>query len=51
MAEPGLHSIVPPRRVGGNMDIRDLAAGTELYLPVETAGALFSVGDTSSSTC
>jgi len=22
--EPGLHSIVPPRRVGGNMDIRDL---------------------------
>jgi acetamidase/formamidase len=45
-AEPGLHSIIPPRRVGGNMDIRDLAAGTELYLPVEVAGALFSVGDT-----
>jgi acetamidase/formamidase len=45
-AEPGLHSIVPPRRVGGNMDIRDLAAGTELILPVEVAGALFSVGDT-----
>ena len=45
-AEPGLHSIVPPRRCGGNMDIRDLAAGTELYLPVEVAGALFSVGDT-----
>jgi acetamidase/formamidase len=44
--EPGLHSIVPPRRVGGNMDIRDLAIGTELYLPVEVAGALFSVGDT-----
>lgn len=46
MAEPGLHSIVPPRRVGGNMDIRDLAAGTELYLPVEVAGGLFSIGDT-----
>ncbi len=45
-AEPGLHSIVPPRRVGGNMDIRDLCAGTVLYLPVEVAGALFSVGDT-----
>lgn len=45
-AEPGLHSVVPPRRVGGNLDIRDLAAGTELYLPVEVAGALFSVGDT-----
>jgi acetamidase/formamidase len=46
LAEPGLHSIVPPRRVGGNMDIRDLAAGTELYLPVEVTGALFSIGDT-----
>src|SRR5699024_4482868 len=44
--EPGLHSIVPPRRVGGNLDIRDLAAGTTLYLPIEVAGALFSVGDT-----
>jgi acetamidase/formamidase len=45
-AEAGLHSVVPPRRVGGNMDIRDLGAGTELYLPVEVAGGLFSVGDT-----
>lgn len=45
-AEPGLHSVVPPRRVGGNMDIRDLAAGAVLYLPVEVEGALFSVGDT-----
>ena len=45
-AENGLHSIVPPRRVGGNLDIRDLSAGTVLYLPVEVAGALFSVGDT-----
>jgi acetamidase/formamidase len=45
-AEPGLHSVVPPRRVGGNMDIRDLAAGAELYLPVEVKGGLFSVGDT-----
>ena len=46
LAEAGLHSVVPPRRVGGNLDIRDLAAGTTLYLPVEVAGALFSVGDT-----
>ncbi len=45
-AAPGKHSIVPPRRVGGNMDVRDIAQGTELYLPVEVAGALFSVGDT-----
>jgi len=45
-AAPGLHSIVPPRRVGGNMDVRDIGLGTELFLPVEVAGALFSVGDT-----
>ena len=45
-AEAGQHSVVPPRRVGGNMDVRDLAAGAELYLPVEAPGALFSVGDT-----
>jgi acetamidase/formamidase len=45
-AEAGTHSIVPPRRMGGNMDIRDMAAGTVLYLPVEVAGGLFSVGDT-----
>jgi acetamidase/formamidase len=44
--EAGQHSIVPPRRVGGNMDIRDVSAGTSLYLPVEVRGALFSVGDT-----
>ncbi|MEJ5902806.1 acetamidase/formamidase family protein [Ochrobactrum teleogrylli] len=45
-AEKGLHSVVPPRRVGGNLDIRDLAAGTTLYLPIEVEGALFSIGDT-----
>jgi acetamidase/formamidase len=46
LAEPGLHSIVPPRRVGGNIDIRDLSTGATLYLPVEVKGALFSLGDT-----
>ena len=45
-AEPGCHSVVPPRRVGGNMDLRDIAVGSELHLPVEVPGALFSVGDT-----
>ena len=45
-AARGLHSVVPPGRVGGNLDIRDLAAGTTLCLPVGVAGALFSVGDT-----
>ena len=46
LAEPGLHSIVPPRRTGGNLDIRDLGTGAVLYLPVEVAGGLFSIGDT-----
>jgi len=45
-AEPGLHSVVPPRRVGGNLDIRDLTTGVSLYLPVEVEGALLSIGDT-----
>lgn len=35
----------PPRRNGGNMDNKELVAGTTLYLPVFTDGALFSVGD------
>ncbi|MBD1556277.1 acetamidase/formamidase family protein [Vibrio sp. S9_S30] len=46
LAQNGNHSVVPPRRVGGNMDIRDLSAGTTLYLPVEVEGALLSIGDT-----
>ena len=46
LAEPGLHSVIPPRNVGGNMDVRDIAEGAELYLPIEVDGALFSVGDT-----
>ncbi len=45
-AEFGQHSIVPPRRCGGNLDIKHLTAGTKLYLPVGVEGALFSVGDT-----
>ena len=45
-AEAGVHSSIPPRRVGGNMDTRQLRAGTTLYLPVEVDGALFGVGDT-----
>jgi acetamidase/formamidase len=43
---PGPHDVIPPRRVGGNMDIRDLRAGTTLFLPVEVPDALLSVGDT-----
>ena len=35
----------PPNIFGGNMDNRDLVAGTTLYLPVYAAGALLSIGD------
>jgi acetamidase/formamidase len=44
-AMPGLHSVIPPRRVGGNMDCRDVRAGATLLLPVEVDGALLSAGD------
>ena len=43
--EPGGHSTMPPRKNGGNMDIKQLSLGTTLYLPVWMPGALFSVGD------
>ena len=36
-APPGIH--------GGNLDNKDLVAGTTLFLPVHVAGALFFVGD------
>lgn len=45
-ASLGPHAIIPPRHVGGNMDIRDLVAGSVLHLPVEVPGALLSIGDT-----
>src|SRR5579862_8293356 len=35
----------PPNIFGGNMDNRDLVAGTTLYLPVYAPGALLSIGD------
>ncbi|MDQ0351360.1 acetamidase/formamidase [Alkalibacillus filiformis] len=46
LPEAGEHSVVPPRKNGGNMDIRHLTKGTRLLLPVWVEGALFSVGDT-----
>ena len=39
-AQPGPHSTIPPRRVGGNLDIRDLTVGSRLLLPVEVEGGL-----------
>ena len=42
---PGVQSSRPPGAFGGNMDVKDLKAGTTLYLPVFHPGALFYVGD------
>ena len=44
-ADAGVHAVISPRRVGGNLDTRDLVVGSTLYLPVEVPGALFSCGD------
>lgn len=41
----GMISTIPPRRNGGNMDNKELVAGTTLYLPIHADGAMFSVGD------
>ena len=44
-SEPGVHSTTPPRRWGGNIDCKELVAGTTLFLPIPVDGALFSAGD------
>ncbi len=41
----GKVSTLPPRRNGGNLDNKELTAGSTLYLPIHVDGALFSVGD------
>jgi len=41
----GACSSIQPREFGGNMDLKELTAGTTLYLPVFAPGALFSCGD------
>ncbi len=41
----GAVTSIVPREFGGNMDLKELVAGTTLYLPVWTPGALFSAGD------
>ena len=35
----------PPGYYGGNLDNKDLVAGSTLYLPVQVPGALLSIGD------
>jgi acetamidase/formamidase len=41
----GRISSVPPGVHTGNLDNKDLVAGTTLFMPVHTPGALFSAGD------
>lgn len=41
----GRISTIEPRAHGGNIDNKELVAGTTLYLPVHVEGALFSCGD------
>jgi acetamidase/formamidase len=43
--EPGIHSTIPPRRFGGNIDCKELVAGSTLFLPIPVDAALFSAGD------
>ena len=44
-AEEGKFRTRPPGNFGGNLDVRELCAGSKLYLPVYNQGALFSCGD------
>lgn len=41
----GLQPTMVPQAFGGNMDNKELRAGTTLYLPVFAPGGLFSAGD------
>jgi acetamidase/formamidase len=41
----GAVSTIEPREYGGNLDLKELTAGSTLYLPIFNRGALFSVGD------
>jgi acetamidase/formamidase len=43
--EYGRQNSKEPREFGGNIDCKELVAGSKIYLPVWTKGALFSTGD------
>jgi acetamidase/formamidase len=43
--DSGRVSSNPPGIHAGNMDNKELVAGTTLFIPVHTAGALFEIGD------
>jgi formamidase len=36
---------IPPREHGGNVDIKDLGAGSRVFMPVYVPGGLFTIGD------
>jgi len=36
---------IPPRETGGNLDVPQARAGSTVFLPVDVAGALLSLGD------
>jgi acetamidase/formamidase len=44
-AEVGRVSSNPPSTHAGNLDLKELVAGTTLFIPVHVRGALFEVGD------
>lgn len=45
LPDKGMWSNVPPGKHGGNLDNKDLVAGTVFYVPVHIPGAGFKTGD------
>lgn len=45
LADKGIFNNIPPGRNGGNMDNKDLVAGSVLYLPIFVKGAGLKSGD------
>lgn len=43
--KPGVQSTFPPTPCGGNMDCKDLTAGSVLFLPIALPGGMFFTGD------
>lgn len=42
---PGALSTIPPYAHGGNLDTKHVTVGSKIFLPVQTRGGLFSLGD------
>jgi acetamidase/formamidase len=43
--KPGIQSTFPPTPSGGNLDCKELIAGSTLFLPIALLGGLFFTGD------